>query len=470
MRHFVFLLFYTLCLPNGTSEESENLDTDARLALAKATEFIRSISTEGAYLWEYSEDLSRRKGERDASESQAWVQSPGSNAMGMFFVRAFKVTQETQYLEAAEALAHAMVSGQLQSGGWSYSIEFDPKKRREWAYRVDQTVGKGLKNRSTYDDDNTQGALRFLMAYLTVVDSDDHVEEAVKFGLDRLMAAQYPVGAWPQRWEGEVAIEEDFPVQAARIPDSYPRKHSGRRYYLDYTLNDDCQIDVMRTLFLAWKLFGNEEYRSAVEQGAEFLLRAQLPEPQAAWAQQYNARMEPSWARAFEPPAIATRESVSAMHLLLDLYSKWGDERYLISCERASDWLREVKLSDRDWARLYELGTNIPIYGDRDGEIHYSLEEVSLERRTGYGWRGDFGATTVLRRFHEIKTGNSEVGTTRLLELIPVSGRANAAEARAAIEALDERGRWIRVANGESSIRTRDFLRYGGELLDFLDR
>jgi hypothetical protein len=40
-------------------------------------------------------------------------------------------------------------------------------------------------------------------------------------------------------------------------------------------------------------------------------------------------------------------------------------------------------------ARLYELETDRPVFGDRDRTIHNAVEEISLERRNGYGWYGD---------------------------------------------------------------------------------
>ncbi len=38
------------------------------------------------------------------------------------------------------------------------------------------------------------------------------------------------------------------------------------------------------------------------------------------------------------------------------------------------------------WARFYEIGTNRPIFGGRDGAIHYALAEIEAERRGGYNW------------------------------------------------------------------------------------
>jgi PelA/Pel-15E family pectate lyase len=41
------------------------------------------------------------------------------------------------------------------------------------------------------------------------------------------------------------------------------------------------------------------------------------------------------------------------------------------------------------WARYYEIGTDRPIFGDRDRTIHDDVSEISLERRNGYGWYRD---------------------------------------------------------------------------------
>ena len=38
------------------------------------------------------------------------------------------------------------------------------------------------------------------------------------------------------------------------------------------------------------------------------------------------------------------------------------------------------------WARYYEIGTDRPIFGDRDQTIHDDMNEISKERRNGYGW------------------------------------------------------------------------------------
>jgi hypothetical protein len=113
------------------------LTTEARAALDRATTFYRSISTRGGYLWWYSKDLKERAGENKATETQIWVQPPGTPSVGMAFLRAWQVTRENYCLEAARAAAEALAWGQLESGGWTYLIDFDPQNQR-WYRRADQ--------------------------------------------------------------------------------------------------------------------------------------------------------------------------------------------------------------------------------------------------------------------------------------------------------------------------------------------
>ena len=44
------------------------------------------------------------------------------------------------------------------------------------------------------------------------------------------------------------------------------------------------------------------------------------------------------------------------------------------------------------WARFYELGTNRPLYLDRDSVFRYDFSEIGYERRSGYGYHGDWAA------------------------------------------------------------------------------
>ncbi|BET66833.1 pectate lyase [Opitutales bacterium ASA1] len=398
-----------LVLPLLVSARASESPSAAQVhdALARASAAMRSIAVHGGYVWRISEDGRSRFGENPTTATQIWVQPPGTPAVGSAFLRMYEATGDTVHLDAARDAALALVHGQLESGGWDYLVEFDPELRSRWAYRADgavaETTREGRRNLSTYDDDNTQSVIRFLVRFCVAAAShpdprDAQIADARDYALRKLIEAQYPNGAWPQRWSGTPHDPKRLPVVPASFPEAYPREHPQTTYYSHYTLNDATHRDCVRTLLEAHRLTGVAAYREAAHRGADFLLLAQLPAPQSAWAQQYDAAMHPAWARAFEPPAVCTSESGGVLTLLLEMYSEFGDTRYLDAAKAALPWFERVRLGPDRWARLYEIGTDRPIYGDRDGRIHYSLGEISEERRTGYSWEGSYNLPTVLRR------------------------------------------------------------------------
>ena len=72
-----------------------------------------------------------------------------------------------------------------------------------------------------------------------------------------------------------------------------------------------------------------------------------MPDPQPAWAQQYNYDMHPIWARQFEPPAITGGESQDAIETLLKIYRATGDKKYLEPIPRALAYLKKVAAARR---------------------------------------------------------------------------------------------------------------------------
>ncbi|MCK4747603.1 MAG: hypothetical protein KAT15_11225, partial [Bacteroidales bacterium] len=383
MKSTLVLLIVLLGLASscGTvpKKESDKLSAKALKTMDLATEYMRSIAVEGSFLWRYSTDFTLFFGEGEATATQAWVQSPGTPAMGFSFLRTYKATKAPAYLTAASEAAMALVKGQMQSGGWDYRIEYDPEKRKDYLYHIEEgklpkTVDGDQKNRSTYDDDNTQEALRFLIAYLKTSEinpgaNDKQIRDALDYGLAKLLVSQYPNGAWPQRWNGLPHDPSKYPVKAASLYDDYPREQPSESYYRYYTFNDNAHRDIVNTLVLAWKFTGKEEYLKAAVHGLDYLLLSQLPEPQPVWAQQYDADMHPAWARSFEPPSVTTGESVGILEMLVDYYLELGDEKYIEAIPRAIAWFKRSKLESGEWARMYELNTNRPIYGDRDKKI-----------------------------------------------------------------------------------------------------
>lgn len=464
------------------SVQADELPTveEVREAMDRATAYLRSISAEGGYLWRYSKDLSLVAGEVKAAPTQIWIQPPGTPSVGTAFLRAYAASGDPAHLDAAKDAALALARGQLESGGWAYSIDFEPEAfarfyRRSDRGQLEEREAARRNNSTTFDDDNTQSALRYLMAVVAAMDDaaeagdapaegeqEREIREALDYGLEKLIEAQYPSGAWPQRYDGSPRDPEDYPVKPAVIPEDWAREQPERHQYGHfYTFNDNTISDCIRTLMEAYERFGRDEHREAALRGGEFILLAQLPEPQPVWAQQYNPAMEPDWARAFEPPAACSGESVGVLHTLIDLYLATGEERFLEPIPRALAWFERSEIRPGIWARYYELGTNRPIYGDRDGKVYYALSEISEERQRGYAWERDFGVPRFVARFERLQ----EEGRERTLERqspSPLSESAResrrrslAGQVREALSELDEEGRWI--TTGKLSTRGMEF-------------
>ena len=444
----------------GTAHGEDGLREAAIRAMAKATRFFRTeVATRGGYLWKYTSDLSMREGEGAATPSMIWVQPPGTPAVGMAFLEAYEATGDSVYLEAARDAARALVWGQLTSGGWDYAIDFDPKRSRRWYYRRDAEAGDTnqaeRRNRTTLDDNTTQSALRLLMRAdkaLNVEDREIHpaprrggIHKAAMYALDALLKAQYPNGAWPQRYE-TFPDPEQFPVKQARYPKSWSRTYPEKRYFMLYTFNDGAISDVIETMIEAYHTYGDKRFLEAAKRGGRFLILAQMPDPQPAWAQQYNVDMEPAWARWFEPPAITGGESFRVMGTLMDLYLETGEQRYLEPIPRALAWAERSVLPDGHLARFYELKTNRPLYFTPDRRMTYDDENL----RPGYSFKlPTYHLKSTEAYYKRIRKQGREAILRQRRERLarPSHGgrdsKVDPQQVRAVIEALDVRGRWI---------------------------
>ncbi|WED64728.1 pectate lyase [Synoicihabitans lomoniglobus] len=460
---------------------------EVRAALDRAVTYFNSISTAGGYLWEYSSDLTERFGEEPATSSQIWVQPPGTPSVGQALLLAYAATGNQSHLEAARAAALALTHGQLESGGWDYLIEFDPAKRSQWCYRDE--VGTAAfsdderTNVSNYDDDNTQSVLRFFLAFVDAARSapsprDEAIRDALEYGLKKLQEAQFANGAWSQRWDGRPHDPARYPILPASLPENYPREFPSPDYFDFYTFNDNTIRDALMLMLDARRRTGRVEFRESARRAADFIVLAQLPEPQPGWAQQYDAAMHPAWARAFEPPAVSSFESAGVVRLLLDLHREFSDPRFMEAAGRAVAWFRRSAIRENRWARYYELHTNRPIYGDWDGRIHYTLAELSAERQTGYYWEEAFGIADTIAAYEAAVAASSDAAgaepwtpkdrpkTEHGIESIDEDQLA--ARARDALDAMDSAGRWLEPDGGRFT--TERFIANVQLLSEFLIR
>ena len=199
--------------------------------------------------------------------------------------------------------------------------------------------------------------------------------------------------------------------------------------------------DLVRVFLLAHRLYGREEYLATAIRAGEFLLAAQMPEPQPGWAQQYNRAMEPMWGRKFEPPAVASWETRRVIDALLNLYLDTGEDRYLNAAGRAAAWLEASQLPDGRWARYYELRTNRPLYMTSD----YALTYDDGDTPRHYSFKGVFEVPRTLERYRSLSNGDHVVTPAPLAAPDAAQAVADqlAPEVARVVAALDARGRWL---------------------------
>ena len=450
---------------------------EALAGMRKAAEFYRQrVSTEGGYHFRYAADLSFGRSEQAEGPTQISVQRDGTPRVGMAFLEAWHATGDRYYLEAARDAALALVQGQLCSGGWDYIVEFDESKRAPYRYRVDGCGGDAKAAKpATLDDNVTQAAVRLLMRVDRELSfQNEAIHDAALFALEALERAQYPNGAWPQRFYAP-PNPEDFPVKQASYPPTWSRTWPNADYRSHYTLNDNTLADLIDMYLEAARVYDEPRYRAVAERGGEFLLRAQMPDPQPAWAQQYDREMHPAWARVFEPPSITGGESQSAMRILLTLYRETGDTRFLEPVPRALAYLRASALPEDPnpperkrrscpsgtpcLARFYELRTNKGLFISKGTQIRvqggpslrpdgYQVTYDDSDTIRHYGmWTSGANLDAIEAEYERLRDADpaSIRRPDRLRGLSPWSERGGGSprDAASILNAMDGRGAWV---------------------------
>lgn len=417
-------------------------EQEATAAIHKSATFFReNCSAEGGYIFRLSADLSKREGEGKVGPTTAWIQPPATPAVGMAYLEAWQLCRDPLLKEAALETAEALLKGQMLSGGWTEQIEFDPADRARYAYRVDlrDTPPGKRRNVTTFDDDKSQSCVRFLMQLDKELNfENEKIHEATMYALEAFLKAQYTIGAWPQRYT-EFPEASESKVFNATYPETWSRTYRAEKYAEYYTLNDNTLSDLIETMVDAWDVYQDERFLKSAKAGGEFILLAQLPEPQPGWAQQYNREMQPAWARKFEPPAITGGELQGVMRTLLLLYRRTGDKKFLEPLPRALAYYKKSVLSEGRMARFYELKTNKPLYFTKEYQLTYSDADMP----THYGFKTGNGFDRIERDYKELlKTPADKLWTPRE-DKPPRYSDALAKQARKLIDALDERGAWV---------------------------
>ncbi len=405
VRLLATLLTIAVILPARAMTPAE-----AQTAADQAIDYFRAhCAQRGGALWWYTTDLKVQAGEGSmVPKSVIWVQYPGTPAVGEAYLQLYDATGDRKYLEFATAAGEALAWGQLD-------------KRLEGQHA--------------------------------------EIKHTVDYALEALLKAQYPVGCWPQRFSKPA--DPNTPVLQARYPDDYPKTFPKVDYKDFYTLNDGTLRDCMRTLFLASEIYGDQRFEQAALNGGEFILRAQMPEPQPTWAQQYNHQMEPAWARQFEPASVTGGESVGAMQMLVDLWIRTGDRKWIEPLPRALAWFERSQLPDGQFARFYELHTNKPLYFVKDT---YELTYDDSNMPTHYAFK--VGSATGVKRVADTIVKNRDAllaAQQRERNAKEWAARAKELEGDVtkAIAALDAEHRWTKraqIREGRETLVPRDII------------
>jgi hypothetical protein len=293
------------------------------------------------------------------------LRSPGTPAAGLLLLDAWGRGGEARDLAAARRTGDVLLALQLAHGGWFSEVPIHGTAPARWFV--------ALARWATLDDDVTSGAVRLLLA-LYEATGDVRYRDGAARGLDLLVAAQLPSGAWPLTWRPRWrrALRPSFEDLAST--------------------NDAATAGPILALLAGARTLGRSDLLVAARRGGEWLARVQAPPPQAGWAQQYDVDGRPAPGRRFEPAALASWESREMLDALLALATATGDPSFCTPVRHAALWLVGSAIAPGCWARFYATGTNAPVYIGRDGR---TVPSAAAARRP-YRWTGDYGIPALL--------------------------------------------------------------------------
>jgi len=327
-------------------------------------------------------------------------------------VRSMPLDKPSDWYGGTDAvrIADIVLSFQTPAGGWSKNLDLsahprapgeafapDNRSRALGAADFDTPPDTNWNYVGTFDNDATMTELRYLAKVIIAVGPDRSAAYRKSFlrGIVYIAAAQYPNGGWPQVW----------PLEGG--------------YHDMITYNDDAMVNLLGLLrdvargtndFAFVPFSARAMAGASVTRGVDCLLATQIVVDgrHTVWCQQHDPlTLQPASGRNYEMPSQVSSESAEIMLFLMSLPNP--SPQVVATVHAAAAWFEKTKISDMAfqrsgdggrrlapnpgsgplWARYYEIGTDRPIFGDRDKTIHDNLEEISQERRRGYAWYRD---------------------------------------------------------------------------------
>lgn len=356
---------------------------------------MAALPTAERAAWNAYVDGARRLHARDTASMNAELRAVGRTEMQKAPYKApnfeyFDRSDAWFHSDSATLLGLAVVTFQTPSGGWSKRTDMTRPRSTGMSYYSETPDWHYMP---TLDNGATTGQVRFL-ARLSASNTNPRFADAFHRGLEYLLAAQEPNGCWPQ---------------------SYPLEGG---YHDAITFNDDATVLVLTTLdeIASGKVViatAAERHRAAAsaQRGVRCLVATQVvvDGKRTVWGQQHDPiSLEVVSARKYELAGLAGRESAAIMKYLMSLPTP--DAHVVDAVHAAATWFRAHAITgyrydgtnglrvdptgDPIWARLTEIGTNRPIFANRDGVKRYHWNQLT-DRRSGYAWFGTEPATAL---------------------------------------------------------------------------
>lgn len=359
---------------------------------------ITALPADQRPAWQAYIDRSEKLRVADAATLAAELKAAGLSApLVPTKGRGLPLFQPAAFWSTPEAARRAdnLVSFQTPAGGWNKNTDFTSAPRRPG-----ERSGTEAGYVGTIDNDATIDPLRFLAKILAAANPahPHYVAWKASFvrGIDYLLAAQFPNGGWPQ---------------------VYPLEGS---YHDAITFNDGAIINVLSLLRAV--AAGRDEFAfvpaalgaraaAAFARGLDCILASQITVAgrRTVWCQQVDIlTLAPVGARNYEMPSQSSGESADIVLFLMMLPEP--SPAVVTAVHSAAAWFKKTPLRDVVfkpapdatgrkllpspgagplWPRYSEIGSDRPLFGDRDLTIHDDVSEISAERRNGYAWFTD---------------------------------------------------------------------------------
>jgi PelA/Pel-15E family pectate lyase len=370
------------------------------------------VAERKAWLDYLSRSEQQRQIDKDALAAElksAGLRAPLEPAHG-HSAKSIPMDRDAAWYGSAEArrIAAIIVSFQTPAGGWGKNLDMSVEMRKPgmaWGPNnlnryptpldFDAPREPGWNYIGTIDNDATTTELNYLARVISAGARETSYRAAFFHGIEYLLHAQYPNGGWPQVW----------PLEGG--------------YHDAITFNDDAMTQVVELLRQTAQGEGDFQFvpqelrhkaQAAFERGVHCILIAQLHDRTGLtiWPQQSDAlTLQPTSARNYELPTPCPSESTGILLLLMnDFPHPAAEVRQAIRAGMA--YLKKTEIYGKSytwgaagrmlvdapgagpiWARYSDPESGSPVFGDRDKKIYDNVNEISRERRNGYGWYSD---------------------------------------------------------------------------------